>query len=298
MGDWMDSPVGPGRGRPRQRDVVLAPRPQHRLRPARRAAARRRQQGAASTPSSRRSCSPPGAVFDTSRAQGLRRQPAAAARRAGQHPRRRRRAPSRRPRSTTRPATPGAGPGHLRLPGQARPQAADGSPDAGKDVFNGGLRVDITKLNVAGISDGNAVTTLKVQCRGCDDHPGIDPDGDGYITVAEDFNQSPGYAQAGLTAAVNRPLAKNRERREASTGGRCWRAACRTCSTRARAMDVEFFQGPATCGGDTGGAPGPRRAPTTSPTPTSWPSSTATCRAAAAASRRSTRARSARASSR
>ena len=44
-------------------------------------------------------------------------------------------------------------------------QPQDGSADAGKDVFNGGLRVDITKLNAAGISDGNAQTTLKVQCR-------------------------------------------------------------------------------------------------------------------------------------
>ena len=46
LGDWFDSSIGPGRGRHRQRDVVLAPRQEHRLRPAHRAAARRRQQGA------------------------------------------------------------------------------------------------------------------------------------------------------------------------------------------------------------------------------------------------------------
>ena len=82
------------------------------------------------------------------------------------------------------------------------------------------MRVDITKLNFQGISDGSAVTSLKVQCKGCDDHPGIEPDADGFITVAEDYNQRPGYAQGGLTVAVNRPQTKNREGGP-SSGGRC-----------------------------------------------------------------------------
>jgi hypothetical protein len=154
-----------------------------------------------------------------------------------------------------------AGPGQVLFdfPVKLGPQPADGSPDAGKDVFNGGLRVEITKLNAAGISDGNAVTTLKVQCRGCDDHPGIDPDTDGFITVAEDFNQSPGYAQGGLTAAVNRPLAKNREGKKVE-----WRALLESAGglpnllDAGAAMDVIFSQGPATSSGDTGGAAGPR----------------------------------------
>ena len=85
------------------------------------------------------------------------------------------------------------GPGLIVFPFEVK----SGNQPDGKNIFNGGLRVDITKLNFQGISDGNAVTTLKVQCKGCDDHPGIDPDSDGFITVAEDYNQSPGYAQGG-----------------------------------------------------------------------------------------------------
>ncbi|HEX2084669.1 MAG TPA: hypothetical protein VHF89_03225, partial [Solirubrobacteraceae bacterium] len=133
-----------------------------------------------------------------------------------------------------------------------RQPADDGTPDAGKDVFNGGMRVDITKLNAQGISDGNAVTTLKVQCRNCDDHPGIAPDDDGFITVAEDFNQSAGYAQAGLTVAVNRPMAVNTEGEPVE-----WRAVLESTIPQlldnGAAMDVEFFQGPATLSRDTSG---------------------------------------------
>jgi hypothetical protein len=124
-------------------------------------------------------------------------------------------------------------------------------------VFNGGLRVDITKLNLQGISDGNAVTTLKVQCKGCDDHPGIDPDSDGFITVAEDYNQSPGYAQGGLTAAVNRPATVNTQ------GGKVeWRALLESTPPQlidaGAEMNVDFSQGPATASGDTGGAAAPK----------------------------------------
>ena len=138
-------------------------------------------------------------------------------------------------------------------------QPADDSPDAGKTIFNGGLRVDITKLNFQGISDGSAQTVLKVQCKGCDDHPGIDPDADGFITVAEDFNQSPGYAQGGLTVAVNRPQTKNRE------GGAVeWRALLEsdipTLIDAGATMNVEFMQGPATLSRDTSGFNPPRLA--------------------------------------
>ena len=127
----------------------------------------------------------------------------------------------------------------------------------GNGIFNGGLRVDITKLNAQGISDGNAVTQLLVQCRFCDDHPGVDPSADGWVTVAEDFNQSPAYAQAGLTASVNRPLAVNREGKKVE-----WRAVLASTPPNfvdaGATMDVRFTQGPATVSGDTSGAPAPK----------------------------------------
>jgi hypothetical protein len=84
------------------------------------------------------------------------------------------------------------------------PQPADGSPDAGKNVFNGGMRVDATATNIQGVSTG--VASMAIQCRGCDEHPGVTDD-DEWVTVSEDYNQSPLYAQAGITVAVNRPQA-------------------------------------------------------------------------------------------
>ena len=68
-------------------------------------------------------------------------------------------------------------------------------------TFNGGMRIDVRATNVQGIGSGSA--TLKIQCQGCDDHIG-QAEGD-WVTVTEDYNQSPLYAQAGLTAAVNSP---------------------------------------------------------------------------------------------
>ena len=130
-------------------------------------------------------------------------------------------------------------------------QPDDGSADAGKNIFNGGLRVDVTKLNAQGISDGNAVTSLQVQCRFCDDHPGVADDGE-WITVADDYNQSAGYAQAGLTVAVNRPQTK-------SEGGKDveWRAVLtstvRNLLDAGAGFTVEFMQGPATLSRDTAG---------------------------------------------
>jgi hypothetical protein len=73
------------------------------------------------------------------------------------------------------------------------------------DTWNGGMRVDVTATNVQGI--GSGIATLKVQCQFCDDHVGVKESGD-WITVAEDYNQGVGYAQSGLTAAVNHPDAK------------------------------------------------------------------------------------------
>ena len=69
-----------GRGRHRQRDVVLAPRQEHRLRPAHRAAARGRQQGADLRPPGGDRSTPADGDVRRARAQGLRAEPAAQAR--------------------------------------------------------------------------------------------------------------------------------------------------------------------------------------------------------------------------
>jgi hypothetical protein len=131
------------------------------------------------------------------------------------------------------------------------PQPDDDSDDAGKNIFNGGLRVDITKLNAQGVSDGNALTTLKVQCLNCDDHPGVAADGE-WVTVAEDYNQSAGYAQGGLTVAVNRPQTKSEGGKDVS-----WRAVLESTIPQlldaGAGMNVEFTAGPATLSRDTAG---------------------------------------------
>ena len=92
---------------------------------------------------------------------------------------------------------------------------------------------------------GAAVLTLRVQCKGCDEHPGV-PEGDEWITVSEDFNQSPLYLQAGLTAAVNRPQALTQSGQKVE-----WRALL-DGPTAAR-MNVDFSSGRATTDGPTGG---------------------------------------------
>jgi hypothetical protein len=138
------------------------------------------------------------------------------------------------------------------FPVKSGPQPAGDPDDGGKNVYNGGLRVDITKLNAQGISDGSAITTLKVQCKFCDDHPGVPPE-DEWVTVAEDYNQSPAYAQAGLTAAVNRPQVETQGKKVE------WRAVLAveggppSLVDAGSRMDVEFFQGEATLSRDSSG---------------------------------------------
>jgi hypothetical protein len=111
------------------------------------------------------------------------------------------------------------------------------------DTWNGGMRVDVTATNVQGI--GSGLATLKVQCQFCDDHVGVDPSAE-WITVAEDYNQGVGYAQAGLTAAVNHP--------DTMTGDKkvLWRAVV-DAPGGVPMFNVHFTSGPATTDGATGG---------------------------------------------
>ncbi len=114
-----------------------------------------------------------------------------------------------------------------------------------RGIYNGGMRVDVTTTNVDGIGTGSV--TLRVQCRGCDDAHGGDHE-DEWVTVGEDFNQSPLYAQAGVTVAVNRP--------KGTPEGTDWRAVASQGSAITR-MDVDFTTGPATTDGNTGGDEAP-----------------------------------------
>ncbi|HEX8065590.1 MAG TPA: M14 family zinc carboxypeptidase [Thermoleophilaceae bacterium] len=139
-------------------------------------------------------------------------------------------------------ATPGGG--ELEFPVKIGPQPSDGSGDAGKNVFNGGLRVEITDNNVQGVGSGQV--SLKVQCQGCDSHPGVHEEDD-WVTVAEDYNQSFVYAQAGVVATVNRPQAQRADGKPV-----LWRAVI-DGPTVAAHIHVVFSQGPASASGDTGG---------------------------------------------
>jgi hypothetical protein len=121
------------------------------------------------------------------------------------------------------------------------------------DTFNGGMRVDVTSTNVQGLDPSAAAgKTLVVECQGCDRHRGgehVDEDsGDKWVVVAQDYNQSGLYLQAGLTVAVNNPQA-----------GR-WRARVTGALPGQLKVHVDFSQGPATSDGATGGDAPPRLA--------------------------------------
>ncbi len=134
-----------------------------------------------------------------------------------------------------------AGGGQTIFPFEVRRTApAKGRPG----IYSGGMRVDITTTNAGGI--GTGLVTLKLQCKGCDEHPGVTED-DEWVTVTEDFNQSLVYAQAGVTAAVNRPQALKADGTPIE-----WRAVVGQGSAITR-MDIDFTSGPATTDGATGG---------------------------------------------
>jgi hypothetical protein len=134
-------------------------------------------------------------------------------------------------------------------------QPAGTSADAGKDIYNGGMRIQATTANAQGVGPGAA--TLAVQCRGCDAHNERESDTNAdWVTVAEDFNQSPAYAQAGITVAVNQPQAYFQKDGKATPVE--WRAITNAAAGPAPRIDVEFSSEPASDDGNTGGDPAPR----------------------------------------
>ena len=134
-------------------------------------------------------------------------------------------------------------------------------------IFSGGMRIDVTTPNFQGVATGQA--QLSVQCRGCDDHVGApDTKQDDWVVVAEDYNQASLYAQAGLTAAVNRPDPSFTD----ETGKVQpveWRVVVDVCPAKGvlagggcptdeapsgpARVDIDFTPGPATTDGATGG---------------------------------------------
>jgi hypothetical protein len=125
-----------------------------------------------------------------------------------------------------------------------------GPQSDGKNIFNGGMRVEVTTGNVQGIGSGQV--TLQVQCKNCDDHPGV-TDQDEFVTVAEDYNQSLIYAQAGVVATVNHPQAYGRDGKPVE-----WRAHVGGPAGVA-SVKVHFTKGRASEDGDTGGAAPPEQ---------------------------------------
>jgi hypothetical protein len=125
-----------------------------------------------------------------------------------------------------------------------------------EQIYNGGMRVDVTGGNVQGVQSGSV--GLSVQCRGCDEHVGVEENAgpDDWITVGEDYNQSPIYAQAGATVAINRPDAKKGDGSPVE-----WRALVYiedlTEQTRSPIgpvrVDIDFSSSPASFDGPTGG---------------------------------------------
>jgi hypothetical protein len=134
------------------------------------------------------------------------------------------------------------------------PQPADGSPDASKNIFNGGMRIDVTAVNIQGVGTGSA--HLAIQCQGCDEHPGV-ADADEWVTVSEDFNQSPLYAQSGVTAAVNRPQVFKADgtpvQWRAVISGNALGVTLPGSPTPVARVDVHFSRDRATTDGATGG---------------------------------------------
>jgi hypothetical protein len=121
-----------------------------------------------------------------------------------------------------------------------------------KNVFSGGMRVEVTDSNIQGIGSGQV--TLAVQCRNCDQHRGAKDDNE-WVTVAEDYNQSFLYAQSGVVATVNNPQPFQSNGRPVE-----WRTVVGG-PTAAYVVKIHFTSGRASEDGNTGGdAPPQQRA--------------------------------------
>ena len=190
------------RGRDRQRDVVLAPRQEHRLRAADRAAARRRQQGADLRPP--RASSPGRASTASSRRQpGLRARPARSRATRRTSSRARPTAPSPRP-TSARPGTAGAD-GNVTVPFTVKGGAPAGRRLAGREQERLQRRhARRRRPRPTSRASAPARAPGRSSAAAATSTPGV-ADDDDWVTVTEDYNQSPLYAQAGITAAVNRP---------------------------------------------------------------------------------------------
>ncbi|MDX6583698.1 MAG: hypothetical protein QOI10_2882 [Solirubrobacterales bacterium] len=143
------------------------------------------------------------------------------------------------------------------------PQPADASADAGKTIFNGGMQVNVVAQNIQGVGTGSS--HLELQCQGCDEHPGVDPDADEWVTVAEDYNQSPLYLQSGVTTSINRPQATKPdgsavEWRAVLSGDILGVVSLPNPGSVVASMDVDYKQGPASTDGATGGDDPPKLA--------------------------------------
>jgi hypothetical protein len=125
-----------------------------------------------------------------------------------------------------------------------------GPQSDGKNIFNGGMRVEATSSNAQGI--GNGLVSLQIQCSNCDEHPGV-KDNQEYVTVAEDYNQSPLYLQSGVVATVNHPQAIGRNGKPV-----LWRAVLGNAAGLAT-VKVNFTKGRASEDGDTGGGAAPEQ---------------------------------------
>jgi hypothetical protein len=123
-------------------------------------------------------------------------------------------------------------------------------PASGGQIHNGGIRVEATNGNISGIGTGSV--QLQIQCKGCDRHPGVKGAGD-FITVAEDYNQSEVYLQAGVVATVNDPQSIGPDGKAVE-----WRAVATGPAGVVR-FNVVFTNGPASADGDTGGGPAPEQ---------------------------------------
>jgi hypothetical protein len=170
--------------------------------------------------------------------------------------------------TATQPGAPKGTKPQVNLENQLALPAGEGSVyefqvERSPTVFSGGMTVKATGINVQGVQSGSV--KLYVQCRHCDDHVGAkDADADDWITVAEDYNQSPLYLQAGAIASVNLPDATYSD-----AGGKAqpvdWRALVSTSplgTTDAPTIgpvriDVEFTSGPATDDGNSAGDEAP-----------------------------------------